>query len=393
MVEVRAGSVYREPGRISEPTHDEPLLGEWVSKIVPEAAAFVPKAHRRDQSQSLSVFSANASTVSGSATIAQTSSKQSKKHSVKRTLALWVALVVLFLTLWQYLTPDAETTTAGPPIALTNGDVGSIMAAIVLVAIAALAIRIYTSMRSHRRSEVALRRAGRKLAEGDSRGYVAALDAIVNRRPDSPASSALHAMSLFSERDCELENALAFADAGLARISRYPSIRAMNSDILVPELIAQRAFVLAALHRDAEADAELAVLGRDHSTFAFMTRSLFRVRLLQALRRDDHAEAARLARERTPELPLSRRDEMLADIVLALEGGDVVEGELERIAAELADDPQLAKWIDRMTPGARAKVAARSRTRVAHGEEIAADDAEYGEEPEAELRTLRAPIG
>lgn len=92
-----------------------------------------------------------------------------------------------------------------------------------------------------------------------------------------------------------------------------------------------------------------------------MTRSIFRVRLVQALRRSDTAAAAQLARERTPELPLSGRDETLADLVLALSGGRPIEGENERLSAELAEDVELSAWIDFMAPGARQKLAALRR--------------------------------
>jgi hypothetical protein len=63
-------------------------------------------------------------------------------------------------------------------------------------------------------------------------------------------------------------------------------------------------------------------------------------------------------RERTPELPLSRRDEMLADLVLAL-SGSTVEGEIERLHRELSEDAELAAWIDFTYPGASAQLRAR----------------------------------
>ena len=89
-----------------------------------------------------------------------------------------------------------------------------------------------------------------------------------------------------------------------------------------------------------------------------MTRSMSRVRIVGALRRRDLDTAARLARERTPELPLNRRDEMLADIVLALSGGRTIEGEIERLMTELCADAELAAWVAFMAPGAREQLAA-----------------------------------
>lgn len=187
--------------------------------------------------------------------------------------------------------------------------------------------------------------------------------ALIPRTPDGIAAMAHLQLAHLAERRCAMSDALSYCDAGLARLSRR-HVRAMNSDVLVPELIAQRAFVLAAISRDAEADAELATLAREHPTFAFMTRSVLRVRMVQALRRRDIEEALRLARERTPELPLNRRDEMLADIVIALAGDKDAAGEVERIAFELAEDPELAAWIDFMAPGARDRLAEHGHVRV-----------------------------
>jgi hypothetical protein len=285
-------------------------------------------------------------------------------------LGLWVVLIVMFLAIWQFLSPSKGTPTEAPPPEVPPDAIAITPLTLILTALAlgvplVLFLRIYRSVAHARRGAQAMRRAMRLLGEGDTPGAQTVMDQVVRTAPDSVAASALLQLALVAERRCDLKAALAHCDAGLERISRFAQVRAANSDILVPELIAQRAFVLAALDRDQQAMAELATLAREHPTFAFTSRSVLRVRLVRALRRMDLTEAVGLARERTPELPLSRRDEMLADLVIALSGGRVLEGEIERLGVELAEDAELAAWVDFMAPGARAELAAASRARVA----------------------------
>jgi hypothetical protein len=123
---------------------------------------------------------------------------------------------------------------------------------------------------------------------------------------------------------------------------------------------AQRAVALAQLGRSELADADLAALAREHHGFAYGTRAVLRVKLVQAVRRGDTTDAVHLARARTPELPLSRRDEMLADVVLTLSGGRLLDGEIERLQRELAEDAELAARLDFTAPGAQARLHATS---------------------------------
>ena len=364
MIEVRAGSVYREPGRQAEPDREEPMLGEWVAQIVPQAAAFVPEAERRPETNALETGVPESFAVrAGSESI----SRQSKKQvPVKRVLALWVVLIVMFLTIWQFLSPADHRAPAPEPLPEPQA-AGALPLTLVSFAVFAvfslLIARIAFAIRRARRNAVSLRDAMRDLATADVERATSKLNALVKTGDDSSAASALLSLAVLAERGCRMKDSLAACDAGIARISRNAAVRAANSDLLVPELIGQRAFVLAALGRDQEASAELATLGREHPTFAYLTRAVFRVRLAQALRGRQLSAAVDVARERTPELPLSRRDELLADIVLAISGGKLVEGEIERIASELREDKELATWIDFMAPGAREQLAARA-TRV-----------------------------
>lgn len=363
MIEVRQRSVYREPARPSEMDREEPLVGEWVSKIVPEAAAFVPEAERVTESKALATALAQTppTAPAGSQAITRQSSRRLGGGRLSYTLSLSIVVIVLFLTVWQFLTPAA---TAPEPAAAPEPAEGwlplvfSFLFAVVAAGFIGLA---FGPLAKARRGTAALREAMRALLTGDTQGASRTLSELVSRGPDAVAAAAQLQLSVLAERACSMSDALALCDSALARVSRQPAIRALNSDILVPELIAERALLLAALGDEPQSSAELATLAREHPTFAFMTRSVFRVRLVQSLRRLDHQGAVQIARDRTPELPLSRRDEMLADIVLLLSGGKIVEGEVERIAAELSEDRELAAWIDFMAPNARAQLATHSQ--------------------------------
>jgi hypothetical protein len=362
MVEVRAGNVYREPSRPTDAAREEPLLGEWVSKIVPQAAAFVPEAERQTESAPLSLSPAGPSAPAGSATISQSSRQP---VPVARVLVLWGILIVMFLAIWQFLEPAAPPSHARPrvPAAAPAPDHGDVLLPIVMAGsilfVALVAGRVFLAVRRAHVNAARLRDAMRVLVSGDAAECARQLTTLTRERDDGIVASAQLQLAILAEKRHAMNEAFAHCDAGIARVSRQPYVRALHSDILVPELIAERAFLLAAIGRPAESEAELAALGRDHPTFAYMTRSVFRVRMVQALRASDLARATRLARERTPELPLSARDEMLADLVLALSGGRLVEGEVERLSTELAEDDALAAWIDFMAPGAREQLAAR----------------------------------
>ncbi|MDF2698204.1 MAG: putative secreted protein, partial [Labilithrix sp.] len=372
MIEVRGRSVYREPARPSDTPRDEPLLGEWVSKIVPEAAAFVPDAERSAETGALDVsLPAGAPAMAGSSAIAQQASTRARSTRTSAVIGLWIVLIVLFLAIWQFLAPATPAAPSRVAVDPAYPDESApllpafFVPALCLLLAAVFFGRIAVPLVRARRGAAAYRRALRALIAEDTQGCTSILSNLVTRGPYGLAATAELQLSALAERSTNMRQALALCDAGLARVSRNPHGRALHSDILVPELIAQRALVLAALGDEHQASAEIATLAREHPTFAFMTRSVFRVRLVQALRRLDHDGAARLARERTPELPLTRRDEMLADIVLALSGSKVVDGEVERIRSELSEDGELTAWIDFMAPNALAQLATRSQTRQA----------------------------
>jgi hypothetical protein len=134
-------------------------------------------------------------------------------------------------------------------------------------------------------------------------------------------------------------------------------LRAANSDILYPELIATRAYALAATARPAEAQAEMSLVAKECPAYVFQGRAQFRVALLAAVAAGDLGRARELAGSRTQELPLSLRDEMLVDLAVAATT-TLSKDERARIDGELADDGELRAWIDIAAPGLRDRARA-----------------------------------
>jgi hypothetical protein len=140
-------------------------------------------------------------------------------------------------------------------------------------------------------------------------------------------------------------------------------------------LFEHRAWMLAALGRGAEADAELATLAATYSDYPAVLRGGFVVRLLGALRRGDVSLAADIAATRTSEMPLDLPTDLLADVVLAASGRPMAEDEHRRIAAELGDMTAIATWIERVAPGLIARARLGVRIDVSH-EAVASEEEE-----------------
>src|SRR5262249_897419 len=107
-----------------------------------------------------------------------------------------------------------------------------------------------------------------------------------------------------ADRRGEMTKALEHADAGLARLAR-PAMRPATSDLLYPELAAERAFAVAVLDRSEEARAEVSSLA---PSFAYVERARLRVGLVELARRGDLRRAARLVEDASADLALSRLD-------------------------------------------------------------------------------------
>jgi hypothetical protein len=152
-------------------------------------------------------------------------------------------------------------------------------------------------------------------------------------------------------------------------------------------LLGLRGLALAALGRRGEAEAELASLLARFPGYSHLALADFRIRLVNAVRSGDLDAARALAQQRTAELPLPLRDDLLADLVLATGTRGLPKEEMDRVAAELRDDAEVCAWIDAIAPRLRdrlggaihggVRVSAAAETEDAHdaGDDARDDDA------------------
>jgi hypothetical protein len=305
----------------------------------------------------------------------------------RRLLAVWVLLVVALVSLVSLVggpsgggVPPAEM-----PFGVSLTDLAGLFGVFFILLFAALFGRNVMVLR---RAARLVARASAKLARGDADGAVAEVSPLCKSRLSYPAAQAYLVLASAAERRTEIGAALTHADAGLGRLVTR-AMREASADLLLPELVAIRAFALAASDRHDEASAELEALP---PSYLYLDRSVLRVRLVQLVRRGDLAAAARLVEKSPPDLSLSRRDELLADVVRAAVSPERVGGvEVARIKEELRSYPEGRRWLEVVAPGAldafqRAAHAGSDEARASrsHDDERAEREAEAEEENAAD---------
>ena len=138
---------------------------------------------------------------------------------------------------------------------------------------------------------------------------------------------------------------------------------------------------LAAQGKRAEAVAELALIEERYPAYALLDAARFRISLVDRARHGDFAGAARIA-DRSADLPLSVRDELLADLVRVVDGGrDGAAIEVDRLRKELRADSVSRAWIEKVAP---AVLGAFEQVGSEVGPEDLARDEEAEREREAE---------
>jgi hypothetical protein len=192
----------------------------------------------------------------------------------------------------------------------------------------------------------------------------------------------------------DLDASLAASERGIGAVQGR-ALRAVASDLLLPGLIAERAFVLAATDRGDEANAELAGLAPDYMLGPFARA---RVTVVRCLRANDLAGAAAAVASTPEDAQLTRRDELLFDLTRAAAGSAISVVERDRLRDELRTWPEGRSWIERITPGLCARFEATrvdeaSNDADAERDAAAERDAQAEREAEAALaeETNRAP--
>lgn len=350
MVRSDKSSVYRRAeARREAPSGEEPMLADWVAKVAPGAAEFVRSPRQAEQAARIAPTDV-VYRPTNEAVLANRAAKQ----PAKRTSPLWIGLgVVLGLPLVGGLITWLVSLLQGPPSEelaplQRASDTTNIVALLFVLGLTMLPV-MYTVARG-------LRWAARARAERQARAGAGAsralpdeeqLRALSQSASPSVAAQAWLLLADRAERKADFAGALAATTSGLSRLSD-PKDRAA-ADIVYPDLLSLRAFALAAQARFQEANAELASLGPGYPHFS---RAVFRARLLMLLRAGDFRGAAHWVDQGEADLPLSVREELLADLVRATMSPEQAgAGEIQRLKDELRAAPEAKEWIRAAAPG------------------------------------------
>lgn len=361
MLDTKASSIYRHGAARDAVANDEPLLSDWVAKLAPAAAAFVGAEKPRSTAP---LESEPQAPDAQAAAAAQACFQLKPTSKTRRVLASYVTLMVIFLGVWQFL--------AVKPSAYLAGDQGSTPAAsllgfsmVFLVTFTAIIARL---VQRRRGKDAQLRAALVTLARGDETSALASFQALTSG-PPLIAAQALLTLATEAERTGDLRAARTLCERGIAKSATSPIAA---STFLLPGLFAEHALTLAAQGESAQALAELALLEKRYPAYALLDTVRFRITLIDRACRGDFAGAARIA-EKSADLPLTVRDELLADLVRVLADPESNRSaETERLRKELRGDTVSAAWIEKVAPGVAAAFAGGGA--AALGEEIAANE-------------------
>lgn len=375
MLETTATSVYRKSAKLDMHGDDPPLV-DWIAQLVPSAAPFVETTMPKNATNELPPATASA----GARTALTNSRKSAEKPAStfwtmpKRIVAVWLGLLGMFTLTWQMLGPT-KSTTAHPGTEWSPGPMIAAVSAFLTVTFGVLIWNRVRAARQAKRVAQELFAALNLSAQGKIDAAREQLEKLVLSPYPLIKAQAHLALAQIAERRADLLKSLDHCDKGIACLSQYV-LRISASDILLPDLMSQRAFVLAAMDRQDEAEAELEGLP---PAYPYKSRSLLRVRLVSLVRRGDLDAAAKLSAETNLDLPLTARDELLADAVrIAADPGSLGAGELPRIRRELRTVASLRPWLETVAPAALAAIE-----RVADDASTTSDDRDRAAEEEA----------
>jgi hypothetical protein len=347
---------------------EEPPIETWVERLAPDLAGFVDATARvrLGPSPLAPNLAAAAPTHAGLRAI----------HEARRTRGspLWplLAIAVGAFGAMGLMLLSAPPTAPGLGGATPSGN----METAGLFALVALAIGGFVSWsgRDARRTRERLRR---DVVRQRARALTCSSADLAALTESSDALTAAHAalaMAESAERKGRWTDVLAKTEKGLQRVAKRS-----DASMVVGDLVSLRAFALSICDRQGEAEAELATIARG---YPHGPHALLRVRLVEAIRRGKLGDAHAQLERHAADLPLSIREEALADMVRVV-GGAVGAADAARLAAELTHDARLRTWLDGVAPtllarfeepGTRGDERVRIAPACAPGE--AKDDAE-----------------
>ena len=315
MLRAPKSSVYRRSASRDAPaaaaTDGEPTVADWIARVAPAAAPFAraARAPSPDGAAPASAEDIEPGLVRVAEARLEGNAGPYPSASRARVAAAWVLLVLFACLLWMLFYEPGD---AVELLAFVPRSAGALLGWTVALLAGSAALRVARNARYDWRLAVAVSAVGR----GDA-GAVAEIEAVARVTSVPAAPQALLQLARLAVRRADFDEALRRCDQGIAVVTARGSAGALAASMLLPDLVAERAFVLAATDRHAKAAAEMAVLVKTFPAYPFLARAELRVGLVSRARRGYLAGAARLVAGDTDDLPLSLRDETLADLVRA----------------------------------------------------------------------------
>ncbi|HEY8072978.1 MAG TPA: hypothetical protein VIF62_02685, partial [Labilithrix sp.] len=307
----RGSGAYREAGVIVEPSMAPHELADWVGAIVPEAAPFTthdpsanaaPRHHALPRARKKLRVPIMAGAVTAFGAVA------------------WILAIARAATMPHYL-----------------ADFG--VATFFFLALGALwPFVALVKTRNANKTAARMLAAQRALATGDEAGATKLLESLPSRSPALEATAAL-CIAEAAERRADFASCrLVCADA-LARLGPESQMNGTVREVSA-SLLAQSAAAAAGAGDDAAAAALLAQIETHHVMWGGLAAARFRVQLLRAMHAGDLARAQHVAKQRSPDLVVSHRDELLAELAF---------GSSEDVEKDIAQDPMLRAWVSAVT--------------------------------------------
>ncbi len=364
MGQPRTRSIYREAAILDDPA-DDPAR-DWVRKIAPDAARFVPTAARGPLADEAGASPISVEPLSPiSPLLPPTSTRPAKGALSKKAAVLWVVLLVGFAVV--RVRSSGGHGRRPDPVA-GAGSPWTTLAIEIVVGVAAMAVLFavgWTNRRRQQRKLQALHQAQLALVRGDDPVATATLEELASTGGITLAPIACLAQAQAALRRGDEGEALRATAQGISLSTATLQARAFLQDLHLPDLLGTHAFALAVAGRAAEAKAALAALDRDHPSFPFRARAFYRVELINAIKRGDLAAASRLVAAREPEMSVELRIDLLGDVACAAAVGGLSDEAAEALQSELHSMPRVAQWIEHVAPGLGARIGRDHSIRVA----------------------------
>jgi hypothetical protein len=271
-------------------------------------------------------------------------------RSGQRVFILWLGLVLFFLAIWQFQEGDSSDVSKPHSFDMVFW-MPQIMFGVFLVAGVIIFVRV-------RRLTNRLVAAVALVARGEVAQGEPALASLSNSNQLLVRAQALLWLATLAERRADFARALELCDAGLAAVPKQ--LRAQTADFFYPGLVALRASLLAALDRSVEAESELMALRQHYPWFPSITRATFATRLRAKVRAGDVAGASALASSRSPTLPLTAEEELLADVAMCAADAPGAQAAIE-LRKRLDAWPEGATWLERSAPALVGSLVAAAR--------------------------------